>query len=770
GAAWGKLLVQGCWALPGPRARSGFCLASRAERPTGSGAPPTPAAQMPSSRTPSSEPGPHGPEEPTGPRSPERARPASCKDTPSPPGEDSKLGFGTLRRAFSRKSPSAPDQSPEPGVFRRSSRFLLRSMRRSPSSKPPADQPQPASPPGAAAGPEGHARLSRAAGPQALGARPEGADAETEDRPVADLITERRLLAAFQQLQDVESGLVNRRHSHTFQRDPTDFARRAMDVCLHYDALAAEIGAIVRETLGPEGVDAAALAELTGLVLAEEEAHPAAPADGDFLRMPRRWRQLWEEAVGKSAQERVLLVGAPQSPGAPEGTSSLARFLADLGASVRSDLHKVQVEVQPTYAAAGFPAWEVYLRAFHGAVAQRLQELAKEARGCEQLYLLLDWAANVYSSPDFLGAPDLASPAEPLPPLLAPELWAQLESDYTSFLEAKIGSCFENILQLERGRWQAPEAPEVLQGRYHTPLSLDVHMLVAEHVKASRAISQELEATTQGICARALGHFLPRLQKAFLEMEVVSAPHMGASINALEELRTSLPARFPGTFEGLQKPLMAATRAFQKQLLQGLQSEVQPLFSALCTKDWLTQDPLKPLMDKVVAFARHLEHVVAPWGQEALQEAHRYVIREYLAQVLKPRERFRGLDRVSGSQKMGLEAQAIDNTFQDLGSEAAWLGQAIPCVADILGESYKDDIQKHLEKLIGSYPDVRRDHVLAILALRRLGRRRNHVLLQHAQDLLRTAARAGRPGAPEGRVLFEEIEVPTSVDVLITCI
>lgn len=41
------------------------------------------------------------------------------------------------------------------------------------------------------------------------------------------------------------------------------------------------------------------------------------------------------------------------------------------------------------------------------------------------------------------------------------------------------------------------------------------------------------------------------------------------------------------------------------------------------------------------------------------------------------------------------------------GSEAAWLDQAIPCVADILGETYKDGIQRHLEALIGSYPDIR---------------------------------------------------------------
>lgn len=60
--------------------------------------------------------------------------------------------------------------------------------------------------------------------------------------------------------------------------------------------------------------------------------------------------------------------------------------------------------------------------------------------------------------------------------------------------------------------------------------------------------------------------------------------------------------------------------------------------------------------------------------------------------------------------------------------------------------------------------------MLAILALRRLGRRRNQRLLQHAQNLLRVAAKAGGSGAAVGHVLFEEIEVPTSVDLLITWI
>lgn len=213
---------------------------------------------------------------------------------------------------------------------------------------------------------------------------------------MADLITERQLLAAFEQLRYLETKLVTEKASRTFEQDPTDFARRAMDVCLHYDGLAAEIGAIVRETLGPEGIDQAALVEVARLVCAEEEAHPELPADGDFLRTPRHWRQHWEDAVRRSAQERVQRSDARLTSEPDKGASDLAQLLAELGGLVRRDLQKVRLVVQPAYAAAGFPAWETYLRAFHSAVAQRLQELAQAARGCEQLYLLLDWAANVY--------------------------------------------------------------------------------------------------------------------------------------------------------------------------------------------------------------------------------------------------------------------------------------------------------------------------------------------------------------------------------------
>ncbi|KAI4573177.1 hypothetical protein MJG53_013015 [Ovis ammon polii x Ovis aries] len=702
------------------------------------------AAKMPLPQTQASGLELHRPQEPVEPHTPAQgARRASSEDAPGAQHEGFRPGLGTLRRALSRASQRASVRASQgdAGLLRLSGRFLFGSLRRTPDNCPAVDQTGVTSEPGPACGRKGSSKAKEDVGRGlSTGAGPE----EAKGTSVADLISERQLLAAFERLRHLETGLVTEKASCTFQQDPTGFARRAMDVCLHYDGLAAEIGAIVRETLGPDGVDAAALAELARVVRAEEEAHPEPPADGDFLRTPRRWRQYWEDAVRRSAEERVRQAGAGEASGVADAAPDLARLLAELGALVRRDLQKVQREVHPAYAAAGFPAWEAYLRAFHGAVAGRLQELAHDARGFEQLYVLLDWAANVYSSPDFLGSQDQALPSEPLPPLLAPDVWARLEDDYTSFLETKIASCFDGILQLEQSRWAAAEAPEELRGLYHTPLSFDVCMVRRREGRG--------------------------FEKAFLESGAVTEPNLCAGINACEELRTHLLAKFPESFGELEKALGAAARAFQKRLLQGLQGAVQPLFRVLCTKAWLTQDLLQPLMDKVVAFSGLLEHMAPPLAQETLQQVHRYVVREYLAQALRPRERLRGVDRRSGSQKMGLEAQAISSTFQGLGSQATWLGQAIPCVADILGETYKDDIRRHLETLIRSYPDIRRDHVLAILALRRLGRRRNQHFLRHAQAVLRAAAKAGGSGAAGGRVLFEEIELGTGVDVLVTCI
>ncbi|XP_020826844.1 exocyst complex component 3-like protein 4 [Phascolarctos cinereus] len=681
----------------------------------------------------------------------QRGRKLSADSTSSCPGkeDDSVLGLANFKRAFLRmsKREGSPggQEAEESGSRRKSSRFL-RPFRKNEE--------------------EVTNRLPRLLKGSQGSSEEEPLEIKMEveeEKPVSDLIAERQLLKAFSQLYQREASLVEDQHSGRFKDDVTAYARQAMDICVHYDVMAAEIRNIVGETLSQPSVDSEALLGMAQLIEKEEEVHPGGLSDSDILSAPRKWRLLWKEAVKKSALDEVGKVGQGMSE------PSLASLLANLGRVVKKDLVKIRREVQPCYP-EDFPVWKTYVDAFHGAVSARLQELLQEAQGFEQLYVVMDWVANVYCSKDFLGSLDLELDVTTMPKLLAPEVWEKLESDYTKFLETKINSCFDSILKLELDRWAEREGPALLQGLYHSPISIDIHMLVGEHVNTARAISLGLEATTLQILEQSLNEFIPRFEEKFLDSDTAKdqtlfLPYLCAYITAFQELKTNLPAKFLSSFKNVETTLSEVISGFKKQMLIHLHRETQVLFRDVGSKAWVTSDKLHPIMEKTVTFAQHLKHLVQPHSQECLQEIHCYVIREYVAHVLRPRERLRGADRVASAQKMSQEADAIDSTFHSLGSEASWLGLVIPCISDILGETYKEDIRKHIETLIKGYPDIRQEHVAAILALRKLGRRRNQLLLRHAQALLKKA-----PKTLPGQGLFEEIDVPASVEVLLTCI
>ncbi|XP_007473587.2 exocyst complex component 3-like protein 4 [Monodelphis domestica] len=692
------------------------------------------------------------PSNPCSPTQSQRSRKPSVDSTNSRKEEDTVLGLGNFKRTFlrlSKREGTAGAQAAEESSLLRKSSRLLRSFRKNEE--------------------EVTHRPSRL--PKGSPVSPKSPKEDTlknmmkveEEKPVSDLIAERQLLKAFTQLCQLEVSLVEDHHLGKFKDDPTAYIRQAMDICVHFDVMASEIRNIVGETLSQPSVDTEALSCLAQLIKEEEGVHSGDASDSAFLRAPRKWRHLWEEAVKKSASDRVGKVGQGMSE------PTLVSLLSELGRVIKQDLVKVRQEVQPCYP-EDFLVWKTYVDAFHGAVSARLQELLQEIQGFEQLYVIMDWVANVYCSKDFLGSLDLELDMTTMPKLLAPEVWEKLESDYTKFLETKIKSCFDSILKLELNWWSERKSPELLQDLYHSPISIDIHMLVGEHVNTARAISSGLEATTLQILEQSLDEFIHRFEKRFLDSDVAKEqtlflPYLCAYISAFQELKTNLPAKFLSSFKNVGTTLSGVISRFKKEMLIHLHRETQVLFKDVGSKAWVTIDKLQPIMEKTVTFAQYLKHMVQPHNQECLQEIHCYVVREYVAHVLRPRERLRGADRIASAQKMSQESDAIGSTFQSLGSEATWLGLAIPCISDILGETYKDDIIKHIETLIRGYPDIRQEHVAAILALRNLGRRRNQLLLRHAQDLLKKA-----PKTLPGQGLFGDIDVPSSMEVLFTCI
>lgn len=112
----------------------------------------------------------HSPKEPGEPPIPvPGTRRASSGEGPSAQREALMPGLGTFQRAFSRVSQRATGRASEedPGLLRRSSRFLFRSLRRSKDHRPAVDQCQATAVPGAGHGPEEPSRAIDGVGQQA---------------------------------------------------------------------------------------------------------------------------------------------------------------------------------------------------------------------------------------------------------------------------------------------------------------------------------------------------------------------------------------------------------------------------------------------------------------------------------------------------------------------------------------------------------------------------------------------------------------------------
>ncbi|XP_005149623.2 exocyst complex component 3-like protein 4 [Melopsittacus undulatus] len=580
---------------------------------------------------------------------------------------------------------------------------------------------------------------------------------------INELIQKRQLLEAFASIKYLEDETITERDAEKYKDNPQEFVRKSKDVDLLYNSITNVIQAIVVETLEHPTVEDTMLTSLVTLIAYEEAAHPntgnAGGPGSDLLGMPRKWKEVWREAVNESARKRVLRVPMALKE---EDSSWLNLHLGFLQKHLSEDLLKIKLSVQKRYPEE-YQVCDIYVEAFHKAIASHLQDLSQRPLEFNELYTLLNWVANTYCSELFLGNPNLKPEikTENLSLLLTPAVWDKLKNDYITSAKGKIKSYFGNILRLEvTEKWEKEVHPEVKKNLYQSSLSLDIQTIIGEHMKISRAISRSLETKMLELCLAELREFIPRFEEEFVAWSTawdspIFAPHFVSYINNFHDLLSGLEAMFKVNTEELQKIVAALTRNFTSIFLNKLRKKTQPLLKKILTKDWiLSMERPDSLASAVSQFSEHLQHMREPMGQELLRDVHKYVVREYITLVIKPRWKMNRETRQRVSNKMNKEARIIHNMLIDQGSDADWLVPAMHHIANIIGEKKKDKIKEYVKELCQDYPDIRKEHVLAILALRGLGRTRRAAIFRQGYHVPES------PDGGEGSTLFAEIDVP----------
>uniref|UniRef100_A0A8D0EQ97 Exocyst complex component Sec6 n=1 Tax=Strix occidentalis caurina TaxID=311401 RepID=A0A8D0EQ97_STROC len=435
---------------------------------------------------------------------------------------------------------------------------------------------------------------------------------------INELIQKRQLLEAFASIKYLEDETIAERDAEKYKDNPQEFVRKSKDVDLLYNSITNAIQSIVVGTLEHPTIEETMLTSLVTLIAREEAAHPntgnSAGPGSDLLGTPRKWREEWREAINESARKRVL--GVPMAS-KEEKSSWLDLHLAFLQKHLSEDLLKIKLSVKKCYPEE-YQVCDMYVEAFHKAIALHLQELSQRPLEFNELYTLLDW----------------------VPP---PE-------------SGRAAGCFK---------------------------STELFSIIGEHMKISGEISRSLETKMLELCLAELHEFIPR---------------------SLLCISMAFPWALPS--------LCARPRG--SSLWQGWPGEHVLTVCCLCVSPlcpWLllkTQGLPLPSLTAVALHGIHRKTMrFAFFNQELLRDVHKYVVREYIMQVIKPRQKMNKETRQQVSEKMNQEARILNNTLIDQGSDSDWLLPAIHHIANIIGEKKTDKIKEYVKLLCQDYPDIR---------------------------------------------------------------
>ncbi|KAM5236394.1 exocyst complex component 3-like protein 2 [Ctenodactylus gundi] len=538
--------------------------------------------------------------------------------------------------------------------------------------------------------------------------------------------------------------------------------RRARDVALLYEALQRELWALVRETLagpGPgAGAGAGAVAQL-GQVLVQEEA-----ADG--RRGPGAARQLrarWAEAVARAARERLEAA----APGAPGG---LAGQLEALRARLLEDMAVVRGRLAPAYP-AGLGAFGVYLRGYHGALAEWLGAAARRRLPLADRYALLHWHNQVYPR-EVLGLVDMVALENgELGPLLSPGTVRGLEDECVTDVKAQTRAALLRVLQEDEERWADTEEQP-------GSLAQDVCELLEEHTERAPRISQEFGERMAHCCLGGLAEFLQSFQQRVERFHenpgirelppdtyisrTIALVNCGPPLRALAErlARVGPPESEPAR-EASASALERVTRLCHRVLAALLFQELQPHFGRLMRRKWLSSpEALDSIVGTLGAQALALRRMQDEPYQALVAELHRRALVEYVRPLLRGRLRCRSArtrSRVAG--RLREDAAQLQRLFRRLESQASWLDAVVPHLAEVLQLEDTPSIQVEVAVLVRDYPDIRRKHVAALLDIRGLhSTAARQEILAVARDL--ELPEAGGLLPPRDRRFFSDIPIP----------
>ncbi|XP_068594136.1 exocyst complex component 3 [Cebidichthys violaceus] len=455
---------------------------------------------------------------------------------------------------------------------------------------------------------------------------------------------------------------------------------------------------------------------------------------------PKRWKDKMFEVLEGTVSTRI------------EGTQSvtreadkmwLVRLLEITRKYVLDDLiivKNLMVQCFPQH----YNTFNRFFSLYHNAVSTRVTELASEDLEANEIVSLLTWVLNTYKSAEMMGHPELFSECDinQLEPLLPQDVVDDLLSKYVKTFTSNITGWLRKALETDKKDWQKETEPEADQdGYYQTTLPAIVFQMFEQNLQVAAQIDGDFKEQVLKLCLKQMNTFLIRYREEAMtykeehlrdrQLPQCYVQYMIAIINncqTFKESINSLKRKYSQSSEptdsdaAIERTLNEVAKEGCQFLLDEVFLDLEHHLNELLTRKWVTgSHAVDTICVTVEDYFNDFNKIKKPFNQEMTSEALRRVVVEYIKAVMQKRITFKNADeRREGAERMIKEADQFKFLFRKLaaGEDTDRLCGAIAAIAEVFKLTDPTLLFLEVTTLVSKYPDIREEHIQALLAVR----------------------------------------------------
>ncbi|KAF3858948.1 hypothetical protein F7725_012149 [Dissostichus mawsoni] len=484
---------------------------------------------------------------------------------------------------------------------------------------------------------------------------------------------------------------------------------------------------------------------------------------------PKRWKDKMFEVLEGTVSTRI------------EGTQSvtreadkmwLVRLLEITRKYVLDDLIVVKnlmVQCFPQH----YDTFNRFFGLYHNAVSSRVKELAAEDLEANEIVSMLTWVLNTYKSVEMMGHPDLASECDinALEALLPQDVVDDLLSKYVKTFTSNITGWLRKALETDKKDWQKETEPEADQdGYYQTTLPAIVFQMFEQNLQVAAQIDGDFKEQVLKLCLKQMNTFLIRYREEAVtykeehlrdrQLPQCYVQYMIAIINncqTFKESINSLKRKYSQSSEptdsdaAIERTLSEVAKEGCQFLLDEVFLDLEHHLYELMTRKWLTgSHAVDTICVTVEDYFNDFNKIKKPFNQ-------------YIKAVMQKRITFKNADeRREGADRMIKEADQFKFLFRKLaaGEDTDRLCGAIAAIAEVFKLTDPTLLFLEVTTLVSKYPDIREEHIQALLAVRGdASREMRQMIIGTLSENKVTYSAVTQP-------IFKDIAVPTITNTM----